>query len=208
MANADNMETRGAAIAHKNSGLYKQFPLLLNVWIHDILPFLGDPRYIWGVFTSSRSSIHAALGLLGTLRVESIDRIWWKLTKLQPLFTCESDTSSVEELEPKTKTKQKRPPAKKSVLPRHRKEKSSAPQLDPPVDAQIDQNWGHRTTWENLHNDTHEVAAAEKKWKRRRKRLDWEEKPVKVPLRAPRPIPSPLASLWIYGSQYQKCALS
>ena len=38
-------------------------------------------------------------------------------------------------------------------------------------------------------------SSREKKWKRRRKRLDWEEKPVKGSLRAPRPVPSPLASL-------------
>ena len=129
------LPTGAHASLSESPRLYKRFPLPLNVWIHDILPFLGDPRYIWGVFTSSRSSIHAALGLLGTLRVENIDRIWWKLTKLLPLFTCESDTSSVEELEPKAKTKQKRPPTKKSDLPRHRKEKRVVPP-----------NWIHPST--------------------------------------------------------------
>ena len=67
--------------------------LLPLSWLtYTVFPFLGDQRRFLVVLTLSRELLDMGMGLVGRVRVEGLDRVWWKLRRLRDKSHVRADT--------------------------------------------------------------------------------------------------------------------
>ena len=57
-----------------------------------MFPFLGDQRRFLVVLTLSRELLDLGMGLVGRVRVEGLDSVWWELRRLRDKSHVGTDT--------------------------------------------------------------------------------------------------------------------
>ena len=57
-----------------------------------MFPFLGDQRGFLVVLTLSRELLDLGMGLVGRVRVEGLDNVWWRLRRLRDKSHVGADT--------------------------------------------------------------------------------------------------------------------
>ena len=63
---------------------------------HYVVPYVSDPKPVLALFISSRLMLEKGISMLGCVRIERLDRVWWKLQKVRIVLQEHHDPITVD----------------------------------------------------------------------------------------------------------------